>query len=170
MASRLSVSSDDTLHEVPLDGDRTPLQKVLGGLDDAGRTADVDAESAKVWVPKQHANRTLVLCFDGTGDQFDSDVRPPPLYLSSICTHYVHRTRTSSSWSRCFAKMTRPNSSCTTSPASGRTPAQSSPSSRASVRRSTTCSLRTSPHISSVRPCLSFSSSLLAKRRLFVYM
>jgi hypothetical protein len=26
-------------------------------------------------VPKTHHNRTLVLCFDGTGDKFDSDVR-----------------------------------------------------------------------------------------------
>ena len=32
-------------------------------------------------IPKSHNNRTLVLCFDGTGDKFDSDVRrplPPP--------------------------------------------------------------------------------------------
>ena len=26
-------------------------------------------------IPKTHSNRTLVLCFDGTGDKFDSDVR-----------------------------------------------------------------------------------------------
>ena len=26
-------------------------------------------------IPTTHANRTLVLCFDGTGDKFDSDVR-----------------------------------------------------------------------------------------------
>jgi len=28
-------------------------------------------------IPKTHNNRTLVLCFDGTGDKFDSDVRKP---------------------------------------------------------------------------------------------
>ena len=28
-------------------------------------------------VPETHSNRTLVLCFDGTGDKFDSDVREP---------------------------------------------------------------------------------------------
>ena len=28
-------------------------------------------------IPKRHNNRTLVLCFDGTGDKFDSDVRNP---------------------------------------------------------------------------------------------
>jgi hypothetical protein len=26
-------------------------------------------------IPPFHENRTLVLCFDGTGDQFDADVR-----------------------------------------------------------------------------------------------
>jgi hypothetical protein len=25
-------------------------------------------------IPPEHTNRTLVLCFDGTGDQFDADV------------------------------------------------------------------------------------------------
>lgn len=34
---------------------------------------------AQVWIPavrkgEEEAKRTLVLCFDGTGDQFDSDV------------------------------------------------------------------------------------------------
>lgn len=28
-------------------------------------------------IPKTHNNRTLVLCFDGTGDKFDADVRKP---------------------------------------------------------------------------------------------
>lgn len=26
-------------------------------------------------IPPQHDNRTIILCFDGTGDQFDEDVR-----------------------------------------------------------------------------------------------
>jgi len=26
-------------------------------------------------VPPSHKNRTLIVCFDGTGDKFDSDVR-----------------------------------------------------------------------------------------------
>ena len=26
-------------------------------------------------IPIKHSNRTIVLCFDGTGDQFDEDVR-----------------------------------------------------------------------------------------------
>jgi hypothetical protein len=28
------------------------------------------------YVPPAHTNRTLVLCFDGTGDQFSEEVRP----------------------------------------------------------------------------------------------
>ena len=26
-------------------------------------------------IPSKHGNRTIILCFDGTGDQFDEDVR-----------------------------------------------------------------------------------------------
>ena len=26
-------------------------------------------------IPLKHSNRTIILCFDGTGDQFDEDVR-----------------------------------------------------------------------------------------------
>ena len=26
-------------------------------------------------IPPTHSNRTIILCFDGTGDQFDEDVR-----------------------------------------------------------------------------------------------
>lgn len=35
-------------------------------------------------VPPEHPFRTLVLCFDGTGDQFDADVRSLWLLLSLI--------------------------------------------------------------------------------------
>ena len=30
-------------------------------------------------IPRTHDSRTLVLCFDGTGDKFDSDVRKPTI-------------------------------------------------------------------------------------------
>ena len=30
-------------------------------------------------IPETHNNRTLVLCFDGTGDKFDADVRKPTI-------------------------------------------------------------------------------------------
>lgn len=30
-------------------------------------------------VPPHHKNRTLIVCFDGTGDKFDADVNPTQL-------------------------------------------------------------------------------------------
>jgi hypothetical protein len=37
-------------------------------------------------IPKTHNNRTLVLCFDGTGDKFDSDVRKP--VIDTLFSHH----------------------------------------------------------------------------------
>lgn len=37
----------------------------------------------KIWIPAKHDNRTLVLCFDGTGDHFDSDVGAPAFLRGS---------------------------------------------------------------------------------------
>jgi hypothetical protein len=31
-------------------------------------------------IPPTHTHRTIVLCFNGTGDQFDEDVRTPPFF------------------------------------------------------------------------------------------
>ena len=44
-------------------------------------------------IPEAHDNRTLVLCFDGTGDKFDSDVRNP----SSTCSPNT-TSLTTASW------------------------------------------------------------------------
>ena len=62
-------------------------------------------------IPPSHHARTLILCFDGTGDQFDTDVCPhfysrvaPSPSCLSIC-----RTRTSCSSSRCSRRTTRAN-------------------------------------------------------------
>jgi len=56
-------------------------------------------------IPKTHNNRTLVLCFDGTGDKFDSDVRKLAIdtLLSPTTTSLPRhdRTPTSSSSYRC---------------------------------------------------------------------
>ncbi|KAI0684957.1 hypothetical protein BC835DRAFT_1386911 [Cytidiella melzeri] len=51
-------SSDDTLYNVDPHHDT------------AGRFWK---DSERIWVPPSHPQRTLVLCFDGTGDEFDSD-------------------------------------------------------------------------------------------------
>ena len=37
------------------------------------RSTSVDPRLIPVTIPPTHSNRTLVLCFDGTGDQFDDD-------------------------------------------------------------------------------------------------
>jgi hypothetical protein len=37
------------------------------------RSTSVDPRLAPPTIPPTHTNRTLVLCFDGTGDQFDAD-------------------------------------------------------------------------------------------------
>lgn len=37
------------------------------------------------YIPSDKPPRTLVLCFDGTGDQFDADVSFPALALYSSC-------------------------------------------------------------------------------------
>jgi hypothetical protein len=50
------------------------------------------------WHPKPDENptrpRTLVLCFDGTGDSFDVDVSLPPSALNSVHTRCLSRTFT----------------------------------------------------------------------------
>jgi len=53
-----------------LDGTRTPPTAGPG-------TYDVTV------IPPSHNARTIVLCFDGTGDQFDADVR------EYICSSYL---------------------------------------------------------------------------------
>ena len=37
------------------------------------RSVSVDPRFSPPIIPPTHTNRTLVLCFDGTGDQFDAD-------------------------------------------------------------------------------------------------
>ena len=39
-------------------------------------------------IPETRNNRTLVLCFDGTGDKFDSDVRKPTTSIILSFHHY----------------------------------------------------------------------------------
>ena len=43
-------------------------------------------------IPPSHDARTLVLCFDGTGDQFDADVRSHFLFPGYASGHLAHRT------------------------------------------------------------------------------
>lgn len=89
--SQQSASSDGTLNDPSSDLDASygvlpDLKKGIDGLPAPGivqpgytippPTKTTAGRPAKVWIPKARSNRTIVLCFDGTGDQFDSDVRP----------------------------------------------------------------------------------------------
>ena len=40
-------------------------------------TNGVSADATEDVIPPVHTHRTIVLCFDGTGDQFDADVSSP---------------------------------------------------------------------------------------------
>ena len=40
--------------------------------------------SSRAWIPQVRSNRTLVLCFDGTGDQFDQDVSAPSFVCPAL--------------------------------------------------------------------------------------
>ena len=63
-------------------------------------------------IPPAHDDRTIILCFDGTGDQFDTDVCadtcsqmfPFPHRPLNLCSR---RIRTSFSFSRCSKRMIR---------------------------------------------------------------
>ena len=84
MEPSTSIASDDTLtndspvEEVPKDASWKSKKK--GGKEAQVKRKIVrvldkqEAPPDRVWIPKEHKNRTLVLCFDGTGDHFDSDV------------------------------------------------------------------------------------------------
>ena len=54
-------------------------------------------------IPQTHSHRTIILCFDGTGDQFSEDVRTTYyLYLKGITpADFVKRTPISFSSSPC---------------------------------------------------------------------
>lgn len=102
-ASQQSTRSDDTLNNPPSDDEgglgRLNGSKGIDGLPSPGIVypgytvpPTVDA-NGKVWVPETHENRTIVLCFDGTGDHFDSDVRTIFVHLVRSLTPCVELER-----------------------------------------------------------------------------
>jgi len=80
--SEATQSELSTVRPPPI---RTQTTSPLTSLDDTQTppTAGPGAYDVTV-IPPSHDARTLVLCFDGTGDQFDADVRvyPSSSYLS----------------------------------------------------------------------------------------
>ena len=80
-----SYDSDKSLLEVPVSPATSELPELLNAAipiaehDKLPRTRpreetpDRCRSSYLPVIPPKHSNRTLVLCFDGTGDQFDAD-------------------------------------------------------------------------------------------------
>ena len=52
------------------------------GQSDTGKGLGIDIGDHPI-IPPSHPARTLVLCFDGTGDQFDADVSNSTFFLSN---------------------------------------------------------------------------------------
>ncbi|EKM57152.1 uncharacterized protein PHACADRAFT_208293 [Phanerochaete carnosa HHB-10118-sp] len=86
MSDRSSVCSDETLHspvspsflyDIKDRNGKTSRSDVSESQqrheDSFGHDGSETGRGQKVWIPAHHRHRTLVLCFDGTGDQFDSD-------------------------------------------------------------------------------------------------
>ena len=70
-----SSSSQDTLHDS--DFENSPIFDAQDQQPDSGEhNLGCISEADKIWIPANHSNRsrTLILCFDGTGDKFDMDV------------------------------------------------------------------------------------------------
>ncbi|KAJ2932345.1 hypothetical protein H1R20_g4738, partial [Candolleomyces eurysporus] len=65
-----SVSFDATISGLPTTS-QSPLSIKTAFDDSQGRQSSIGPDSPVI--PTDHKRRTLVLCFDGTGDQFDAD-------------------------------------------------------------------------------------------------
>ena len=78
-----SASSQGRLLPLPID---TELANPLSSTESTRTPPSVGpgAYDASVVPPSHPGYRTLVLCFDGTGDQFDADVRRIALFLCSL--------------------------------------------------------------------------------------
>lgn len=68
MSSRLPLSVDTKIEGLPSGGGTHDF-----GFDKHGVAHDTNDGEIPAVIPPTHTNRTLVVCFDGTGDQFDND-------------------------------------------------------------------------------------------------
>lgn len=90
-----TFSSQQTLHNF---GHGHPEHQCLNLSDVRKNRVQPEGEAKKMWISSEHPNRnrTLILCFDGTGDHFDSDV----CVLNNISSPDVeHQYRTPMSFS-----------------------------------------------------------------------
>jgi hypothetical protein len=69
------------LNNIVVENDYPEFPNVSSGPEGSGSTSPLtsgvveDKHHMDEIIPSNHSNRTIILCFDGTGDQFDEDVR-----------------------------------------------------------------------------------------------
>lgn len=71
----LSIDSNKHLLDVPVSPTESELPELLKAtvpIAEHNKPSPIDRRYPSV-IPPKHSNRTLVLCFDGTGDEFDAD-------------------------------------------------------------------------------------------------
>ena len=81
----LSLNNDKKplLNNIVVANDYPEFPNVSSGPDGSGLSSPLLSAGVTVGdkhhmdeiIPSRHSNRTIILCFDGTGDQFDEDVR-----------------------------------------------------------------------------------------------
>jgi hypothetical protein len=82
----LSLNDDSgkkpLLNNIVFESDYPEFPNVSSGPDDSGLSSPLPTSGVTIGdkhhmdeiIPSKHTNRTIILCFDGTGDQFDEDV------------------------------------------------------------------------------------------------
>jgi hypothetical protein len=88
--SQIAGEKQPLINQIVVDNDYPEFPNVSSGPEaEAGGSPQSESSSSDLEdkyhldeiIPPTHSNRTIVLCFDGTGDQFDEDVCIPPLFF-----------------------------------------------------------------------------------------
>jgi hypothetical protein len=84
LSLNLNGGKKPLLNNIVVENGYPEFPKVSSGPDGSGLTSPLipssgvtigDKHHMDEIIPTRHSNRTIILCFDGTGDQFDEDVR-----------------------------------------------------------------------------------------------
>lgn len=93
----LSPNSDNKplLNNIVVENDYPEFPNVSSGPEGSGSGSPLtpgvveDKYHMDEIIPPKHSNRTIILCFDGTGDQFDEDVRITIFHLFKKGIHLL---------------------------------------------------------------------------------
>jgi hypothetical protein len=77
MSLTLPNGGNKPLNNIVVENDYSEFPNVSSGPEGSGSPGEEDKyhHDMDEIIPSKHSNRTIILCFDGTGDQFDEDVR-----------------------------------------------------------------------------------------------